>query len=169
MQDGTPVLVTRRGTTFKDPSQRYSIEELIEEFPCMSTLVKLQDGTWDCGGHSHSEVDAHRRMVNFDSRVQVPTTVVTLIHREGEQQVHQGEEVQQGQQEQEAPDRIQDLPEQPLQHPGRNVEQPDTPQQGPDLFQEDLMNDVVMPGPHQQGDDARMIPPDPRRGEQEPV
>ena len=112
--------------------------------------------------------------MKFMPRVQVPTTVITLIHREGEQQVpqqplHQGEEVQQGQQEQEAPERIQDLPEQPLQHPGSNVEQPDTPQQGPDLFQEDLMNDVVMPGPHQQGDDARMIPPDPRGGEQEPV
>ena len=125
MQDGTPVLVTRQGTTFQDPSQRYSIEE----FPCRSTLVKLQDGTWDCV--EHREVYTHRRMVNFDvNLVQVPTTVVTLIHREGEQQVpqqplHQGEEVQQGQQEQEAPERIQDLPEQPLQL-RRNVEQPDT-------------------------------------------
>ena len=52
---------------------------------------------------------------------------------------------------------------------GVGIEVPDSPQQAPDLLQEDLVDDEVMPGPHLQGDDAKMIPPDPQGGEQEPV
>ena len=72
LSDGTPVLVVKNAFTFQDISRRYDPHE----FPCRTTLVKLESGEYDCVESAQFWVD--RKMSELDGIS--PRTTLTLVH-----------------------------------------------------------------------------------------
>ena len=72
LSDGTPVLVVKNAFTFQDISRKYDPYQ----FPCRTTLVKLESGEYDCVESAQFWVD--RKMSELDGIS--PCTTLTLVH-----------------------------------------------------------------------------------------